>query len=270
MGTLFNFSQFSQKLPAAQGPSQQMAMMPRGMEQELPPSMDELWTPEATYDHHSDGDLMQLLFGAPEQPPTMATIHLHHFLEDDACSSPLLTGLIGGSMDDLRAAEAKAGGAAAAAGPAAGGVGSTVTAHVIAGSSHAQQPAAAAPAGASEPAAVPAAADGKPVMNASTAGMMLPPAAMPLEPQQQHGMQQQYQPQQLQHGLLAPKLEQPQHQQLQPGVNGVIHSQCGASATIQVQVHMQMHGGDAAASTAGGLVQIKGEDGCMMVSAALS
>ncbi|WIA28292.1 hypothetical protein OEZ86_010845 [Tetradesmus obliquus] len=122
MGTLFNFSQFSQKLPAAQGPSQQMAMMPRGMEQELPPSMDELWTPEATYDHHSDGDLMQLLFGAPEQPPTMATIHLHHFLEDDACSSPLLTGLIGGSMDDLRAAEAKAGGSAAAGGAAAAGM----------------------------------------------------------------------------------------------------------------------------------------------------
>jgi hypothetical protein len=107
-GMLFNFSQFSQKLPAAAPPSQQMPMMPRCMEQELPPSMDDLWTPEATYDHHSDGDLMQLLFGAPEQPPTMATIHLHHFLEDDACSSPLLTGMIGGSMDDLNAAARQA------------------------------------------------------------------------------------------------------------------------------------------------------------------
>jgi hypothetical protein len=255
MGTLFNFSQFSQKLPAAQGPSQQMAMMPRGMEQELPPSMDELWTPEATYDHHSDGDLMQLLFGAPEQPPTMATIHLHHFLEDDACSSPLLTGLIGGSMDDLRAAEAKAGAAAA-------GGGSGVVAHAISAAGPNVQPAAAAAAAAAAP------ADGKTAVHASTAGMMLPPAAVPLEPQQ-HGMHQyQHHPQQQQQqqGLLAPKLEQ--QQQLQPGVNGVIHSQCGASATIQVQVHMQMHSGDAAGSTAAGMVQIKGEDGCMMVSAA--
>jgi hypothetical protein len=90
------------------------------MEQELPPSMDELWTPEATYDHHSDGDLMQLLFGAPEQPPTMATIHLHHFLEDDACSSPgLLAGILGGSMDDLHGA----GGGEGCAGEGAAGVG---------------------------------------------------------------------------------------------------------------------------------------------------
>ncbi|WIA08222.1 hypothetical protein OEZ85_007670 [Tetradesmus obliquus] len=245
MGTLFNFSQFSQKLPAAQGPSQQMAMMPRGMEQELPPSMDELWTPEATYDHHSDGDLMQLLFGAPEQPPTMATIHLHHFLEDDACSSPLLTGLIGGSMDDLRAAEAKAGGDRAAGGAGA-------TAHAIAAGPPHAQPAAAPP------------ADGKAAVHASTAGMMLPPAAVPLEPHQHAMHQYQHHPQQQQQqqGLLVPKLEQ---QQLQPGVNGVIHSQCGASATIQV--HMQMHGGDAAASAAAGMVQIKGEDGCMMQKA---
>lgn len=106
-GTLFNFAQFSHtKLPAPVGPHQQMAMMPRGMEAELPPSMDELWTPEATYDHHSDGDLMQLLFGAPNEAPTMATIHLHHFLDDDATSDPagLLGGLLGGSLDDLHGA----------------------------------------------------------------------------------------------------------------------------------------------------------------------
>jgi hypothetical protein len=118
--TLFNFGQFSHKLPAAAPPSQQMAMMPRGMEQELPPSIDELWTPEATYDHHSDGDLMQLLFGAPEQPPTMATIHLHHFLDDDACSSPgLLAGILGGSMDDLAGAAAAGDAAAGDKGPVA-------------------------------------------------------------------------------------------------------------------------------------------------------
>jgi hypothetical protein len=210
---------------------------------------------------------MQLLFGAPEQPPTMATIHLHHFLEDDACSSPLLTGLIGGSMDDLRAAEAKAGGAAGGA-----------AAHAVAAGAHAQPPA--APVSAVASAVADVSGDSKLIgNNASTAGMMLPPAAVPLEmlpqqQQQQHGMQPQYQhyqhyqqqpPQQQQQGLLAPKLEPQQQQQLQPGVNGVIHSQCGASATIQVQVHMQMHGGDAAASTAAGMVQIKGEDGCMLV-----
>lgn len=259
--TLFNFSQFNQKLPAQQGPSQQMAMMPRGMEQELPPSMDDLWTPEATYDHHSDGDLMQLLFGAPEQPPTMATIHLHHFLEDDACSSPLLGGLLGGSMDDLRAAEAKAGNSAAApeataAGDAAGSAaapGSTGVKHELG-----------------------AAAGGN--------GLIVLPSAMAGD---QQLAQQQQQQQHLQLAPMQPKVEavtfkadvligaaqgQLEHQQCQQqhygppmGSNGVIAGQCGSVAAMQVQMHMQVHG-----DGAGGVVQIKSEDGnCLLVSRSL-
>lgn len=243
VGTLFNFAQFSQKLPASAGPSQQRAMMPRGMEQELPPSMDDLWTPEATYDHHSDGDLMQLLFGAPEQPPTMATIHLHHFLEDDACSSPLLTGLLGGSMDDLKAADAN-----------------NVQQDPGAPAGHATDPA------------------GGSVQHGGLSGieqdgLMLPPSALD---RQQHSQQQ---PTTGHTGALVQLKSEGftgstgncsmQHgQQMQsclvPGSNGLINGQYG-SAAMQVhafQVQM-MHSGDASA----GVRPIKAEDGCLLVGA---
>jgi hypothetical protein len=87
-GMLFNFSQFNQKLPA-QGPVSTSMMMPPDMEPSLQQTVADLWSPDMTFDHHTDGDLMQLLFGAPDQPPNMATIHLHHFLDDLEPSSPL-------------------------------------------------------------------------------------------------------------------------------------------------------------------------------------
>ncbi|KAF8072486.1 CIAO1 [Scenedesmus sp. PABB004] len=218
-GTLFNFAQFSGRMPAAGGPSQQMAMMPRGMEAELPPSMDELWTPEATYDHHSDGDLMQLLFGAPEQPPTMATIHLHHFLEDDACSSPLLGGMLGGSMDDLAAAGAKA---AAAGGGGAGAPGGQ------------QQP---------QPPQLK-------LEQLAPGGGQQQPRRQPEQQQQQQQQHQQHLQHQQQHsaqqcGAAAA------HAAPLNGTNGVLGGQCGA-ASVQLQLHVQLE------ASAGG-VQIKGE-----------
>jgi hypothetical protein len=51
-------------------------------------SFSDLWAPDTTFEHRSDGDVMQLLFGAPDRPPEMATIHLHQFLDDGAGAAP--------------------------------------------------------------------------------------------------------------------------------------------------------------------------------------
>eukprot|EP00877_Chromochloris_zofingiensis_P013394 jgi/Chrzof1/8308/Cz03g05200.t1 len=89
-GMLFNFAQFNHNLPRQ--PAQPQLPMLRGMEASLQDSMAELWTPDVTYDHQADGDLMQLLFGEPDHPPNMATLHIHQFLEDVNPDSPVFVG----------------------------------------------------------------------------------------------------------------------------------------------------------------------------------
>jgi hypothetical protein len=254
-GTLFNFAQFSQtRMPAAGGPSQQMAMMPRGMEQELPPRMDELWTPEATYDHHSDGDLMQLLFGAPEQAPTMATIHLHHFLEDDACSDPGLLGLLGGSMDDLHAMDS--GAAAAAAAAAAGGGGRS--------------------GGAAPPPAAPAAAGGGgggaggslQQVKQEPSDAMPPPAAVAKV--QAHGTAQQ---QHQQHQAAAAAAHHPLNgSSCLVAPAGLPNGQCGQQAALQVHMSVSVNvhqpapsAGAGGGGGAKGLVAVKAEDDTLLL-----
>jgi len=86
---LFNFSQFSQKMPHSLAPGAQKDLT----ETE---ALD-LAEQHVVYDQSDDGDLMQMLFGMADDVPTMATIHLHkwHNLEGDA--DDLLDPRMGGS-----------------------------------------------------------------------------------------------------------------------------------------------------------------------------
>lgn len=74
---LFNFSQFSQKMP----PSLQEAHAHDLTDKEA----HDLAEQHVVYDHTDDGELMQMLFGMADDVPTMATIHLHdwHNVDDD-------------------------------------------------------------------------------------------------------------------------------------------------------------------------------------------
>ncbi|KXZ43091.1 hypothetical protein GPECTOR_102g44 [Gonium pectorale] len=73
---LFNFAQFGQKLPRSQS-NTRLNQNLYGLG--LDPGLDG----DLLYDHSDDGDLMQLLFGVPDELPTMATIHLHKWSNAD-------------------------------------------------------------------------------------------------------------------------------------------------------------------------------------------
>ncbi len=71
-GMLFNFNQFNTKLPRNQSVTKfDQNLAAHGLD----PGLDS----DALYDHSDDGDLMQLLFGVPDELPSMATIHLHNW-----------------------------------------------------------------------------------------------------------------------------------------------------------------------------------------------
>ncbi|KAG2485423.1 hypothetical protein HYH03_015805 [Edaphochlamys debaryana] len=71
-GMLFNFGQFGQKLPRSSSHTRlDKNLSAMGL------SIDPAIEGDLLYDHTDDGDLMQLLFGVPDELPTMATIHLH-------------------------------------------------------------------------------------------------------------------------------------------------------------------------------------------------
>ncbi|GIL56533.1 hypothetical protein Vafri_11884 [Volvox africanus] len=75
---LFNFAQFSQKLPRSQSQTRldkNLSAVGLGIDNGLDSDL--------LYDHSDDGDLMQLLFGVPDELPTMATIHLHKWSNED-------------------------------------------------------------------------------------------------------------------------------------------------------------------------------------------
>lgn len=72
---LFNFKQFSEKLPSSSSQSCKPIA-------DLSGSLNCMTEPNVVYDQSEDGDLMQLLIGLPDELPTMATIHLHQWHED--------------------------------------------------------------------------------------------------------------------------------------------------------------------------------------------
>lgn len=80
---LFNFGQFDKKMPHN---PQQLVPLPKA-DSAIDEAVADLWKPDIAFDHQSEGDLMQLLFGAPDQYPTMATIHVHQYEQED---SPLI------------------------------------------------------------------------------------------------------------------------------------------------------------------------------------
>jgi len=102
---LFDFSQFQQPLPPRPA---QAERAPQSVAPALEPEgVADLWGPNTTYEHRTDGNVMKLLFGAPDQPPEMATIHLHQFTDAHASSpQPPLSpfgwpgSFAGGSGDD--------------------------------------------------------------------------------------------------------------------------------------------------------------------------
>ncbi|GLC46524.1 hypothetical protein PLESTM_001885400 [Pleodorina starrii] len=75
---LFNFAQFGQKLPRSQSQTRlDKSLSAVGL------GLDNGLEADLLYDHSDDGDLMQLLFGVPDELPTMATIHLHKWSNED-------------------------------------------------------------------------------------------------------------------------------------------------------------------------------------------
>ncbi len=75
---LFNFSQFSQKMPQSLQDTHTRELTEK--------EAHDLAEQHVVYDHTDDGELMQMLFGMADDVPTMATIHLHawHNVDDDA------------------------------------------------------------------------------------------------------------------------------------------------------------------------------------------
>lgn len=78
-GMLFQFSQFSQKLPSniptASTPNEPSTSQIAS----TPAESGDSWTGALGYEKTNDGDLMHILFGLPDEYPTMATVHLHQW-----------------------------------------------------------------------------------------------------------------------------------------------------------------------------------------------
>ncbi|EFJ40462.1 hypothetical protein VOLCADRAFT_99741 [Volvox carteri f. nagariensis] len=116
-GMLFNFAQFSQKLPRSQSQTRldkNLSAVGLGLDNGLDADL--------LYDHSDDGDLMQLLFGVPDELPTMATIHLHKWSNGDEEEEEVLEpGGNGGERSGLAAATAAAGPGPSSSGRVGGG-----------------------------------------------------------------------------------------------------------------------------------------------------
>ncbi|GBF99628.1 hypothetical protein Rsub_12307 [Raphidocelis subcapitata] len=92
-GRLFDFAQFQQPLPPAPAAH---AALPAFEEERL----GAVWGHDLTYEAKTDGDVMHLLFGAPDCPPEMATIHLHQFTDGPEAGAAIAAqggGAYGGS-----------------------------------------------------------------------------------------------------------------------------------------------------------------------------
>ncbi|GFR44963.1 hypothetical protein Agub_g6273 [Astrephomene gubernaculifera] len=126
---LFNFAQFGQKLPRPQSQNRmdrnRSAM---GMGLGLEAGLEE----DFLYDHTDDGDLMQLLFGVPDELPTMATIHLHKWHNEEREEG----GQGQQQVDGTAAAGQHAGRGLSAAAAAAGGAAGVVGSGDVGGSSN--------------------------------------------------------------------------------------------------------------------------------------
>ncbi len=86
---LFNFGQFSQRMPQSQPVLVGSSQLVKDLSQE---AMD-MVEANMVYETHDDGDLMQLLFGVANEMPTMATTHLHKFPSPVQPSSPVNDGV---------------------------------------------------------------------------------------------------------------------------------------------------------------------------------
>lgn len=76
---LFNFGQFSQRMPS----SQPLLTGPNKLVKDLTQEAIDLAKANVVYETHDDGDLMELLFGVADEMPTMATFHLHKFPNEE-------------------------------------------------------------------------------------------------------------------------------------------------------------------------------------------
>jgi hypothetical protein len=90
---LFQFSQFGQKLPAnipTASHNMPIDTNTTTTAHPNPPASDEpsSWTGSLGYDKSTDGDLMHILFGLPDEYPTMATVHLHQWEQPASCTAP--------------------------------------------------------------------------------------------------------------------------------------------------------------------------------------
>jgi hypothetical protein len=124
-GLLFNFGQFTNHRIAPQrGGGLGLPGGSGGLEPAASADSDPWGAGAAAVEEQHDGELMQLLFGAPDQLPSMATIHLHHFLDDvgDSAAGAAADGAARRGSFDLLAPhrepqqEPEGAGAAAAAG----------------------------------------------------------------------------------------------------------------------------------------------------------
>lgn len=85
---LFNFSQFNKKMPMnvqVQVPLVEGKGTASASNGKCSTPEDSGTGTSMTYDQSSDGDIMQLLFGAPDEYPDMATIHIHQWQGGDSC-----------------------------------------------------------------------------------------------------------------------------------------------------------------------------------------